>query len=109
MLNKTCKKNGRLREKKRTNDPKNPYFAWLRNNRPGCVVCGALGEIHHLEQNANSCDTRVVPLCLNHHSAQSNDGIHKSPREWYKRFLSFERLERIATDNHIAYLSEVYE
>lgn len=93
--------------KKRTNSPKNPYFKWLRDNRPECVVCGDLGEVHHLEFGCNADDTRVVMLCLHHHSAQSNDGLHKSPNEWYTRFYSFEELESMATDNHIAYLSAI--
>lgn len=102
------KKRCRLKgEKKRANNPKNPYFAWLRRERPECVVCGNLGEIHHVNIGLGDADdTVIVMLCLNHHSAQSNDGLHKSPKEWYKRFISLERLEDMARDNHIAYLSE---
>lgn len=91
--------------KKRTNNPKNPYFKWLRQNKNECIVCGLPGEIHHVNIGDGD-DTVVVMLCLNHHSAQSNDGLHKSPGAWYNRFFTLDELEEIARDNHIEYLSE---
>lgn len=100
-------KRERLRPKKRTNDPKNPYFKWLRSNCCECVVCGAPGEIHHLETGAMADDSRVVMLCLHHHSAQSNNGIHHLGKAWHDKFIDFDTLENIAETNYANYCASV--
>ena len=91
---------GKQRTKKRTNKANNPYFIWSREEIPECIICGDLGEIHHLEQGYKADDTRIIMLCVNHHSQQSMDGIHHGMEDWYKRFLSFDECEEIAEANY---------
>ena len=83
-------------EKKRTNKPTNPKFKWMREEIPECLICGAPGEIHHTEFGCHADDASVVMLCLDHHSAQSNAGVHKDPKAWYDRFIPLAELQAIA-------------
>ncbi len=60
----------------------------------GCIVCANNGypdnpaEIHHITTGAGmgrrNSHYQTIPLCFGHHSAQSDDGFHHSPRAWQK-------------------------
>lgn len=97
---KQLQKNSTQRIKKRDYKTNKNYFNWLRKNKSECIVCNNLAEIHHLHQGYKASDKEVIMLCLNHHSQQSQDGIHHSMTNWHNRFISKEECFRIAKRNY---------
>ena len=94
------------KKKKATNKSNNPYFAWLRETIPECIICGSYSEIHHIEFGYKRDDKRVVMLCTHHHSAQSMDGIHHDTKLWYKKYYTFKEIEIIADCNYDHWMKE---
>ena len=75
----------------------------------GCVACRNMGisdspaEIHHVRFKAGagqkSSHYDVIPLCWQHHSAQSNNGFHYLPKTWQiTHGLEQDLLEQIKND-----------
>ena len=98
-------KSARVKKKRKGSTKNLPYFLYLRENMPECGVCGDLGEIHHIEFGYKRCHKRVVMLCNHHHSAQSMDGLHYNPSGWYRRFLPFAMLEKIAEEAYSGFVA----
>jgi len=94
-----------------TKEEKIKYFTWIKKNK-GCIICGKYPEIHHVTHKSikgkRRLDTRVVPLCFSHHSAQSEDiSIHGNPIEFYS-MVSVEKLVVRANKMYQEYLDENY-
>ncbi len=92
---------GRLKKKKKkaTNNPKNHYFKFMRDNYPECIICGDFGEIHHIDLGYKRNDKRIIMLCNRHHSAQSMDGIHHDMIKWHEKHYTFIEIEVMAEEN----------
>lgn len=68
----------------------------------GCIACYNMGcpgtpaQIHHIRSGCGSgqraSNYRVLPLCVNHHSAQGVDGFHKHPKTWQEKHGAEEEL-----------------
>jgi len=75
---------------------KNTYFTWIKDNK-SCLVCGGYPEIHHITNKAikgrRRLHSRVVPLCFDHHSAQSDKlSIHGATDRFYQEVISLDDL-----------------
>lgn len=93
-----------------TEKEKTKYFTWIKQNKT-CLVCGAFPEIHHLTnksiKGARRLHSRVVPLCFNHHSAQSPVlSIHGNTNMFYDEVISLDKLLKISEDIYKEYLNE---
>lgn len=77
--------------------------AWARRrfdrlSRIGCIVCRdyygyyAEPEIHHIREGYGAGQKapheETIPLCWIHHSADSGDGFHASPKNFRKHYGS---------------------
>ena len=79
-----------------TEKEKTAYFTWIKENKC-CLVCGGYPEVHHVTNKSikgpRRSHKRVVPLCFNHHSAQSEHlSIHNDTSGFYKCALSLRYL-----------------
>lgn len=93
-----------------TDQEKNKYFSWIKENKK-CVICGKFPEIHHITNKSikgkRRLHSRVIPLCFNHHSAQSEKiSIHNDPYSFYDRRMSLQHLIVLSNLMYQEYLSE---
>ena len=69
----------------------------------GCVACArryfiySPAEIHHVRHHGKRCHFRVLPLCFNHHSAQSpiSTAVHKNLAQFEKEFGTEKELLKV--------------
>lgn len=89
---------------------KKAYFTWIKQNKK-CVVCGRFPEIHHITSNTikgrRRSHKRVLNLCFNHHSAQSEElSIHGNTQKFYEEYISLELLLTMSEKMYKEYLDE---
>ena len=103
-----------LKKRKKVNDlstlEKNIYFTWIKDNK-SCLICGDYPEIHHITnksiQGKRRLHSRVVPLCFNHHSAQSGIlSIHGATDKFYEEVISLDDLIEEANKMYEEFLDE---
>ena len=94
-----------------TESEKTKYFTWIKDNKC-CVICGSYPEVHHITnksiKGARRLHSRVIPLCFNHHSAQSEVlSLHNNTDGFYKCCLSLRALLVLSEDMYQEYLKEI--
>ena len=90
-------------KKLRPKTPKEPkYSKWLHEvHQPSCFVCNvSIGiEMHHVKEYSNDYrdDTKIIPLCYNHHHGQeiSPHGTSKLFREVYPIEVQLEKAKEL--------------
>lgn len=86
------------------------YFTWIKENK-SCVICGEFPEIHHVTnktiEGKRRLDKRVIPLCFNHHSAQSSElSIHNDTYMFYEHRMSLSTLIEKSEEMYQEFLNE---
>jgi hypothetical protein len=79
-----------------TDQEKDKYFSWIKDNKK-CVVCGKFPLIHHVTHKSikghRRRHFRVLAICHDHHSAQSSTlSIHNDTYRFYKEIMSLEKV-----------------
>lgn len=92
-----------------TEAEKTKYFTWIKQNKE-CIVCGKFPEIHHITNKSirgpRRLHSRVIPLCFNHHSNQSEYySVHRFQDEFYKKHGGLESIIEKSEEMYQEYLS----
>lgn len=66
---------------------------WDKLRQIGCIICRRPPEIHHITNGTmgkKSSHQETIPLCFNHHSAQTplphGHAVHKGTKSFEERF-----------------------
>lgn len=93
-----------------TDQEKNKYFSWIKQNKK-CVVCGKFPLVHHVTNKTikgqRRLHSRVIPLCEAHHSAQSPIlSIHNDTYRFYDEVMSLKHLLLMSDLMYQEYLND---